>query len=330
MRVYYNDNDRFCAQWLRNLCEAGLIPAGDVDERDIRDVQPGDIAGYDQCHWFAGLGAWALALRLAGWPADRFVWTGSCPCQPFSVAGAQAGADDERHLWDAWFRLIRECRPDCVVGEQVPGAIGFGWLDRVCADMEASDYACGAVVLGAHSVGAPHIRQRLWWCAQRLDHAAGARCDGAGFGAEDEARDEARMRGPECGCATGGLADADRQPAELQFAAGGNAGSGAGEVPCGHGSTGGVADAVSAGWSARRPGAGDGQAAGGGASFWSDAVWLPCLDGKARRAQPDIFPLAANGEWGSGSRVGILRAAGNCISPPLAAEFIRAVMECVP
>lgn len=165
MAAYYNENDPFAAAWLRNLVAAGLIAAGDVDERDIADVGPGDLAGYTQCHFFAGIGGWSYALRLAGWPDDRPVWTGSCPCQPFSAAGSGKAADDRRHLWPQWLPLISECRPAVVFGEQVEAAIGWGWLDVVFADLEAAGYACGASVLPACSVGAPHIRNRVWFVA---------------------------------------------------------------------------------------------------------------------------------------------------------------------
>jgi len=166
MTAYYNEIDRYAAQWLRNLIAAGHIAPGEVDERSICDVRPDDLRGYKQCHFFAGIGGWSRALRLAGWPDDRPVWTGSCPCQPFSGAGKKGGGNDKRHLWPVWFRLIQECGADTVFGEQVEGAVGFGWLDRVFADMEDENHACGAAVLGAHSVRAPHIRQRLWWVAQ--------------------------------------------------------------------------------------------------------------------------------------------------------------------
>ena len=162
---YYNEFDPQAAQWLRNLIAAGLIPAGDVDERSIEDVIPNDLRGYTQCHFFAGIAGWSLALDLAGWPRDRPVWTGSCPCQPFSSAGKGNGFADQRHLWPAWLHLIRQCKPGAVFGEQVASAIRHGWLDLVSADLEAEGYAVGAGVLGAHSVGAPHIRQRLYWMA---------------------------------------------------------------------------------------------------------------------------------------------------------------------
>jgi DNA (cytosine-5)-methyltransferase 1 len=171
MTAYYNDCDKFNCDWLRNLMRDGLIPPGEIDERPIQEVSADDVRGFSQRHWFAGVGGWAYALRLAGWPDDRPVDTGSCPCQPFSLAGKRQGDKDPRHLWPAWFRLLRVCRPGTILGEQVPGAIGHGWLDGVFGDLEGEGYACGAAVLGAHSVGAPHIRQRIFWVA----HAPGQR-----------------------------------------------------------------------------------------------------------------------------------------------------------
>jgi DNA (cytosine-5)-methyltransferase 1 len=87
------------------------------------------------------------------------------PCQPFSVAGQGKGQADERHLWPEYFRLIRACRPPVVMGEQVAAAVGKSWLDGVCADLEGIDYACGAVVVPACAVNAPHRRDRLWFVA---------------------------------------------------------------------------------------------------------------------------------------------------------------------
>jgi len=162
---YHNDNEPYVAEWLRNLIAAGLIPKGDIDERPIQEVQPQDLTGYTQCHFFAGIAGWPLALQLAGWPEDRPVWTGSCPCQPFSVAGKGAGTADARHLWPAWFSLIKERRPPVIFGEQVAAKAGREWLAGVRVDLETVGYEVGAADLCAASVGAPHRRQRLWWVA---------------------------------------------------------------------------------------------------------------------------------------------------------------------
>ncbi|MFA7307923.1 MAG: DNA cytosine methyltransferase [Hyphomicrobium sp.] len=166
MTAYYNENDPYAAQWLRNLITAGHIAPGDVDERSIVDVHADDLRGYTQCHFFAGIGGWSFALRLAGWSDDRPVWTGSCPCQPFSGIGKHGKAfDDERHLWPVWRDLISHFRPANVFGEQVAGGDGLEWLSRVRADLEASGYAVGAANLAAGLVAAPHKRERLWFAA---------------------------------------------------------------------------------------------------------------------------------------------------------------------
>lgn len=169
MAAYYNEIEPFAAQWLRNLIQAGLIADGEVDERSIVDVSGSDLRGFTQCHFFAGIGVWSYALRKSGWSDDREVWTGSCPCQPFSSAGRGGAFDDERHLWPHFFRLIQEQRPDVVFGEQVSSKDGLAWLDFVCADLEAEDYTVGALDTCAAGVGAPHVRQRLYWVASGSD-----------------------------------------------------------------------------------------------------------------------------------------------------------------
>ena len=187
-RAYYNELDPCAAGWLRALIADGHIAQGDVDERSIADVSPADLVGYTQCHFFAGIGGWSYALRLAGWPDDRPCWTGSCPCQPYSAAGKGRGAADPRNLWPVWLPLIRECRPVRVFGEQVASAIGHGWLDAVSADLEAEGYTIGATVLGAHSVGAPHIRQRLYWVSHAERDRAQFPCgrEAGGLGREQQ------------------------------------------------------------------------------------------------------------------------------------------------
>ena len=316
MAAYYNEIDPYAAAWLRNLIAAGHIAPGDVDERSITDVRADDLRGYTQCHFFAGIGGWSLALRLAGWGDDRAVWTGSCPCQPFSVAGKREGAADERHLWPAWFRLIAECRPGKVFGEQVEGAVRLGWLDGVFADLEGEGYACGAAVLGAHSVGAPHIRQRLWFVADAMHAGRAERRAGAGerqvagggvariladrIGAGLEGQ-PARPLGDERATAErGGAAGVVAQPDEGQ--------RGPGRPGCGSADSGRECGELA------------------GPSFagqWTDCEGLPCRDGKARPVEPGTFPLA----HGVPGRVGRLRAYGNAIVPQAGAAFVGAWLD---
>ncbi len=194
--VYYNEIDPFAAEWMRWLIKAGGIPDGVIDTRSIVDVQPEDIRDFDQCHFFAGIGGWPLALGRAGWPSGRRVWSGSCPCPPFSVAGRKKACPkcsgirpipcprrtgvfvcidcdhawyaDGRHLYPEFHRLISECRPPVVYLEQVAGGDGLIWLAGVRARLERSGYALGAADLPAACVGSPNIRQRLWGCAVRV------------------------------------------------------------------------------------------------------------------------------------------------------------------
>jgi len=201
IRAYYNEIDPQAAAWLRNLIAAGHIAPGDVDERSIEDVRPADLVGYRQCHFFAGVGIWSYALRRAGVPDDAPVWTGSCPCQPFSTAGEGAGFADERHLWPHFHYLIEQCGPGLVLGEQVASADADPWVDLVLLDLERLGYAFGAQAFPAAGVGAPHIRDRLYWVA----HAPGARLEGRGSGWS--ARPGRQGATAERGGADGGLAD---------------------------------------------------------------------------------------------------------------------------
>jgi DNA (cytosine-5)-methyltransferase 1 len=322
---YYNDNDPNAAAWLRELIKCNLIPAGDVDERSIADVTKADLKGYIQCHFFAGIGGWSEALRLAGWPTTRPVWTGSCPCQPFSSAGKRKGTADERHLWPEFYRLIRECRPVTVFGEQVERAIGLGWLDGVFADLEAENYTCGAAVLGAHSVNAPHIRQRLYWVAESSIEGSGGLPIQPG-GSQQTGFNPIRNG------ETSGLADSEDERCERggrtrtrreRF-----------ENNC---TNGGMDDTNCRGcgekreferlYEIRERGANEWmQTEGAGPfGFWSNSILIPCKDGKARRISPEpaFFPLAD----GLPGRVAMLRGFGNAIVPQVAAEFIKAYME---
>ncbi len=196
---------------------------GLVDERSIEEVQPQDLAEFAQCHFFAGIGGWSLALRTAGWPDDSAVWTGSCPCQSFSASGKRAGFGDKRHLWPAWFRLIRECRPDTIFGEQVASNDGLAWLDIVSADLEGAGYAVGAADLCAAGVGAPHIRQRLYFVADALQNRTrriGREMGKAPRNTEGQELQVGRFTfETERGGQAGELADAERRRCEQRDAA---------------------------------------------------------------------------------------------------------------
>ena len=161
--TYYNENDPFAAAWLEELIADGAIPSGWVDQRSIVDVEPDDLAGFVQCHFFAGIAGWALALRMAGWPDDRPVWSGSPPCQPYSVAGRKKGDADPRNLWPEFRRLIEARRPPVVFGEQSANAAG--WIVSVRSDLGALEYAMGTVPLEATLVGADHRRERYYFVA---------------------------------------------------------------------------------------------------------------------------------------------------------------------
>jgi DNA (cytosine-5)-methyltransferase 1 len=183
--AFYNEIDPFAAQWLRNLIAAGHLPDGVVDERSIEDIAPEELLEYTQCHFFAGVGVWPLALRRAGWPDSRPVWSGSCPCQPFSAAGWGLAFADERHLWPAFFHHIEQCDPPVVFGEQVASKNADIWIDLVQADLEAVGYTVGTVPFPAAGVGAPEIRDRLYWVAD---------ADDTGL----EGRDTVQQRAVEC------------------------------------------------------------------------------------------------------------------------------------
>ncbi|MBG2626778.1 DNA cytosine methyltransferase [Klebsiella michiganensis] len=308
--AYYNEIDPFAAQWLRNLIAAGHIAPGEVDERSIEDVTPDDLRGFTQCHFFAGIGVWSHSLRLAGWPDDKPVWTGSCPCQPFSAAGKGDGFADERHLWPHFFHLISERRPQHVFGEQVASGNANAWFDLVQADLEGVDYAFGLVPFTSAGIGAPHIRERAYWVAH------------AGSQYESTAGDEARIATCLRSGTINGMANTDNEQHSIAISG------------CGHEyvSTGREQDpAASAGLRGDyRPLEVNG--------FWRDADWLFCRDGKWRPVEPGTFPLVdgAAARMGrvepgvarvaSSNRVGRLKGYGNAINAQAAAAFIRAYM----
>ncbi|MGG1947084.1 DNA cytosine methyltransferase [Trinickia sp. NRRL B-1857] len=331
--AYYNELDEYCARWLRNLIAAGHIAPGDVDERDIRDVHPDDLRGYTQCHFFAGIGVWSAALRRAGWPDDRPVWTGSCPCQPFSAAGKGLGFADERHLWPSWHWLIGECRPPVIFGEQVASAAVDVWVDLVQADVEGLDYAYGCVPFPSASVDAPHIRDRNFWMAHANERAGRqGRTHLRGRLDRGDAQSRAGLGG---GGVPGWLAHDHDHGRAAQAVVRLHDGQ---YFAQSRGGVGGLDDAQRERFDSLRAGhygghdrqffgaAREGSARPGATNgFWRAADWLLCRDGKWRPVEPGTFPLA----HGTPARVGRLRAYGNAINLEQAAEFISAAREAI-
>jgi len=334
--AYYNEIDPFAAQWLRELIKAGLIAPGEVDERSIEDIKPNDLLGFDQCHFFAGIGVWSLALRRAGWPDNRPVWTGSCPCQPFSASGKKSGFDDERHLWPAFHWLIQQCGPGIVIGEQVASKAAEPWLDLVQADMETMGYAFGALAFPSAGVGAPNIRDRVYWVGH-ADKPGSQGYTGNG-GAEG-------WQGPERPATEAGVslrvADTTNQRPVGRWAS--KASNGANtprEQPERFCNAVGLANpdsngreqggegrqAVGYGPAAESDSSIDSLASGGGSGptngFWRDVDWLYCRDGKWRPVKPGSFPLVD----GAAARVGRLRGYGNAINAKAAEEFIKVIL----
>ncbi|HCR1107398.1 TPA: DNA cytosine methyltransferase [Klebsiella aerogenes] len=343
MTAYYNEFDPYAAQWLRNLISAGHIAPGVVDQRSITEVTPDDLKGFKQVHFFAGVGVWSYALRRAGWPDDRPVWTGSCPCQPFSAAGRRKGKADDRHLWPVFYRLVKECRPVAVFGEQVASNDGLDWLDNVLFDLESADYAAAAVDLCAAGVGAPHIRQRLFWVADAIGNGSQRGLPG-GQDAQREAVDRSARRSG----ADHRLADADRERCEVervQHLARKEGDQAAGScadhrlahahgdeclqsLPGGRGEESRKAPSewaefLRAGVSGR---AGNALRVPGTAptiGAWGAVEWLLCKDNKYRPVKPGLIPLVD----GAPGRMGRLRAYGNALAAPVAETFIRAYLE---
>ncbi len=324
MAVYYNDADPAVYAWLRELIAANLLPDGEVDERSILDVEPAELRGFAQCHFFAGIGGWPYALRLAGVAEDLSAWTGSPPCQPFSQAGQRKGQDDDRHLAPAFLRLVAACRPELIFGEQVAsapvlgpvsgtartaaaGAAGWAWFDALAADLEAASYAVAAADLPAAGIGAPHIRQRLFFGAVALEPGG----LGDSFGAGSQGRIGMPGGADQCAARPAGLAGG---------LADGNGGlAGDGSVQCGRqhrcepqdGEAGELVEGA------------DPTGTDATDSVWRDPDWLLCRDGRWRPVEPGTFPLAD----GISGRMGLLRGYGNAIVPPLAAEFVTAFLE---
>lgn len=322
MTAWYNEIDNYAADWLENLIAAGEIAPGIVDRRPIQEIEAYELAGFTQCHFFAGIGVWSGALRAAGWADDRPIWSGSCPCQPFSNAGKQKGFSDDRHLWPIWQKLIEQCKPAILVGEQVASALK--WIDLVSSDLERTGYAFGASDLCAAGFDGAHIRQRLYFTGLAYSECDGWRTDQPG-------RQENRGTIDGRGGKTLRLAD-DDDPRSQGW---GLRGDSTGKCAVGkNGLVGRLADDDANRCNQGREGvskAGDDGIIRNSAISRTNAPmlgrnlvdWLYCRDGKWRPVEPGTFPLVNE----TSSRVGRLRAYGNALDFETAKAFCETILE---
>ena len=334
MTHYYNEIHAGAADWLEELIRLGAIPAGFVDRRSVENVTPSDLTGTTQAHFFAGIAGWAAALRLAGHADTAGIWTGSPPCQPFSVAGKKLGFEDPRHLAPQFLDLVGKCRPRWLFGEQVSRALRLGWARFVQDELQKHGYITAFAVLPAGGVGAPHRRERLYFGAYDMVNAD--RNDGK--------RTEAGKR------RTPPPARRARETVASGFAMG--------TSHAHH-----LGDASGTGWQGRLQGRTDQewQTVPGYAGrisadsyadplrgFWAGSDWVLCRDGGIRPVESGVVPLVDGFSPDLGSRgaagapsqgynilntaeaaANRLRGYGNAIVPQAAAVFVTQFMESV-
>jgi DNA (cytosine-5)-methyltransferase 1 len=102
------------------------------------------------------------------WRGKIDILTGGFPCQPYSNSGSRKGKEDERHLWPEMLRAIREIKPRWIVGENVSGIVSWSnglVFEEIQNDLENQGYEILPILLPALSVGADHVRERVWFIA---------------------------------------------------------------------------------------------------------------------------------------------------------------------
>lgn len=225
---------------------------------------------------------------------------GGPPCQPVSVAGKRRGEADDRWLWGETLRAIEIIRPRWALLENPPALRTMG-LDGILASLESFGYTTGTVSLPAAAVGAPHRRERYWILARRM-----ADTDAASVREEKASQADGAHRTITGWSSQGHLADAEckrwnwgrqslrhKEDTRQECAV---------DLLC-----------------AQR-------------AAWDRAVWVPCADGKFRRAPDDTFSVVAGLQHPLPDLVGpfhrsILAALGNSICWPVAAEIISAMIQ---
>ncbi len=143
----YVERDAYCASVLLARMEDKALEPAPIFCGDIRDFDAAPFAGVD--------------LVTAGYP-----------CQPFSVAGKQAGMEDERHIWPEIARIVRDVRPSLCFFENVANHLNIGFRE-VCEDLWGLGYGVEAGIFSAEEVGAPHLRKRLFILAHGSQRGRG-------------------------------------------------------------------------------------------------------------------------------------------------------------
>jgi DNA (cytosine-5)-methyltransferase 1 len=331
--AWYNEPDPYAAQWLRNLIAAGHIADGVVDERPIQEIEAYELVNFTQCHFFAGIGIWSLALRQAGWSDDKPIWTGSCPCQPFSNAGKKKGFSDDRHLWPVWQRLVEQRCPSVIVGEQVESAPE--WIDLVSVDLEKQGYAFGAAIIPSAGFSGAHIRHRAYFvgladlpsdgCTKARQNISEKRSDGIirdgadSRLADDDDDDDTRSQGQRL------RGDSANQRIVGQASLVGRLVNANG-TQCIRP----IKESENQAWHetrlrvpSNRYGQTGTQSTDTPLFGWPDTDWLFCRDGKWRPVESGTFPLAHE----DSDRVGRLRAYGNALDAETATNFCEVIKE---
>ncbi len=139
--IGYVEWDKYCQQIIAARIADGHLPVAPI----FGDVREFILSGAaDQYRGFAD------------------VVSGGFPCQPFSVAGKRAGADDHRNMWPATIECIRRVQPRYAFLENVPGLLASGYFGTILGDLAESGYDARWRILSAAELGAPHKRDRLW------------------------------------------------------------------------------------------------------------------------------------------------------------------------
>lgn len=192
------------------------------------------------------------------------------------------------------------------ISDEIAATIKHGWLDDLQTRLEGEGYTVGHCVLGAHSIGSPHIRNRLYWMAHNSGKGREKQSGICGVPSETHGNDTRKNT-----TGSGGVVDSEHEQ-------------------CKRGLSG-----------YREEFTEDNEQSASKFTRSSEIDWIKCLDGKHRPIKPGIFPLANGipGDMVCSGNTSIqanetkearkirIHGYGNAIVPQVAAEFIRAFMD---